>query len=70
MWWIWTSKIGSNSDLQNKIEYESDTNEKQYYEARLALMQGGIAIIRVGGTSVQVKEKQDRIIDSLDSVCG
>ena len=55
--------FGSNSDLPNTIEYESDTIETR--------MQGGIAIIRVGGTSdVQVKEEQDCNIDSLNSVRG
>ena len=60
---IWTYLI-------QVFENESDTTDRQYYEARLGLTQGGIAIILISTSDVQVKEKQDRIIDSLNSVCG
>ena len=53
-------KYTIRKQLQNKIENESDTTDRQYYETRVRLfcIQGCVAIIRVCCMSdVQVKEK-------------
>ncbi|EPY52490.1 hsp60-like protein [Schizosaccharomyces cryophilus OY26] len=43
--------------------------EKEKLQERLAKMSGGIAVIKVGGSSeVEVNEKKDRIIDALNAV--
>ncbi len=42
--------------------------EKEKLQERLAKLSGGVAVIRVGGSSeVEVSEKKDRIVDSLNA---
>ena len=53
---------------QIKIQIEETTSEydREKLEERLAKLSGGVAVIRVGGsTEVEVKERKDRVEDAL-----
>jgi chaperonin GroEL len=55
---------------QIKAQIEDTTSEydKEKLQERLAKLAGGVAIIRVGGsTEVEVKEKKDRVDDALNA---
>jgi chaperonin GroEL len=56
--------------LQIKAQIEETTSDydKEKLQERLAKLAGGVAVIRVGGsTEVEVKEKKDRIDDALNA---
>lgn len=45
-----------------------DANQVERYKSRLARISGGIAVIRVGGsTEVEIREKKDRIEDAVNA---
>ena len=52
--------------IKNLMEEADNDYDKEFYKDRLAKLNGGVAIIRVGGNSeVEVEEKKDRIDDAL-----
>src|SRR6058998_3853467 len=64
---------GQKSDIEGRIaqikaQVEETTSDydKEKLQERLAKLAGGVAVIRVGGsTEVEVKEKKDRVDDAL-----
>src|SRR3984957_2387532 len=64
---------GKKSDIEGRIaQIKAQTEEptsdydKEKLQVRLAKLAGGVAIIRVGGsTEVEVKEKKDRVEDAM-----
>ncbi len=65
--------VGAKSDIEGRVaqikaqieETTSDYDREKLHE-RLAKLAGGVAVIRVGGsTEVEVKEKKDRVDDAL-----
>ncbi|MCJ2141345.1 chaperonin GroEL [Methylobacterium sp. E-066] len=65
--------IGEKSDIEGRIsqikaqiEETSSDYDREKLQERLAKLAGGVAVIRVGGsTEVEVKEKKDRVDDAL-----
>ncbi|MBB3916713.1 chaperonin GroEL [Rhizobium fabae] len=65
--------VGSKSDISGRIaqikaQIEETTSDydREKLQERLAKLAGGVAVIRVGGsTEVEVKEKKDRVDDAL-----
>ncbi len=54
------------NQLRGQIEETTSDYDKEKLQERLAKLAGGVAIIRVGGsTEVEVKERKDRVDDSL-----
>jgi chaperonin GroEL len=54
------------NQLRAQIEETTSDYDKEKLQERLAKLAGGVAIIRVGGsTEVEVKERKDRVDDSL-----
>jgi chaperonin GroEL len=52
--------------LQAQIEETTSDYDREKLQERLAKLAGGVAIIRVGGsTEVEVKERKDRVDDAL-----
>ncbi|PKA42801.1 chaperonin GroEL (plasmid) [Rhizobium sullae] len=66
---------GTKSDIEGRvaqikaqIEETSSDYDKEKLQERLAKLSGGVAVIRVGGsTEIEVKEKKDRIDDALNA---
>jgi len=59
------SRIGQ---LKSQIEETTSDYDKEKLQERLAKLSGGVAIIRVGGsTEVEVKEKKDRVDDAMNA---
>ena len=67
--------IGEKADIEARIaqikrQIEDTTSDydKEKLQERLAKLAGGVAVIRVGGsTEVEVKEKKDRVDDALNA---
>eukprot|EP00484_Ammonia_sp_Unknown_P023782 CAMPEP_0197031044 /NCGR_PEP_ID=MMETSP1384-20130603/10150_1 /TAXON_ID=29189 /ORGANISM="Ammonia sp." /LENGTH=566 /DNA_ID=CAMNT_0042460517 /DNA_START=153 /DNA_END=1853 /DNA_ORIENTATION=- len=67
--------MGSKDDITERIDNikaqiaaTDSTYEKEKLEERLGKLAGGVAVIRVGGSSeVEVNEKKDRMNDSLNA---
>merc|ERR1712154_200053 len=67
--------MGSKDDINERIDNirsqvaaTDSTYEKEKLEERLGKLAGGVAVIRVGGSSeVEVNEKKDRMNDSLNA---
>ncbi|CAN7750419.1 chaperonin GroEL [Ensifer sp. NM-2] len=54
--------------IKAQIEETTSDYDKEKLQERLAKLAGGVAVIRVGGaTEIEVKEKKDRIDDSLNA---
>jgi chaperonin GroEL len=54
--------------LKNEIEATTSDYDKEKLQERLAKLSGGVAILKVGGTTeVEVKEKKDRVEDALNA---
>jgi chaperonin GroEL len=54
------------SQIRTQIEETSSEYDKEKLQERLAKLSGGVAVIKVGGSSeIEVKEKKDRIDDAL-----
>lgn len=54
------------STIRRQIEETTSDYDREKLQERLAKLSGGVAIIKVGGSSeVEVKEKKDRIDDAL-----
>merc|ERR1719384_2557378 len=67
--------MGAKDDINERIDnirsqaaQTDSTYEKEKLEERLGKLAGGVAVIRVGGSSeVEVNEKKDRMNDSLNA---
>jgi len=67
--------IGEKADIEarigqikKQIEETTSDYDKEKLQERLAKLAGGVAVIRVGGsTEVEVKEKKDRVDDALNA---
>jgi chaperonin GroEL len=54
------------SQIRAQIEETTSDYDKEKLQERLAKLAGGVAIIRVGGsTEIEVKERKDRVDDAL-----
>lgn len=57
---------GRISQIKAQIEETTSDYDREKLQERLAKLAGGVAVIRVGGSSeVEVKEKKDRVDDAL-----
>ena len=57
---------GRIGQIKAQIEETTSDYDKEKLQERLAKLAGGVAVIRVGGsTEVEVKEKKDRVDDAL-----
>lgn len=55
-------------ELKNQIEFREDESEKLILKERLAKLEGGVAILKIGAYSdVELKEKKDRLDDALSA---
>ena len=56
------------SQIKAQIEETTSDYDREKLQERLAKLAGGVAVIRVGGsTEVEVKEKKDRVDDALNA---
>ena len=56
------------AQIKQQIEETSSDYDREKLQERLAKLAGGVAVIRVGGsTEVEVKEKKDRVDDALNA---
>ncbi|MFT0892810.1 chaperonin GroEL [Pseudochelatococcus sp. G4_1912] len=56
------------AQLKGQIEETSSDYDREKLQERLAKLAGGVAVIRVGGSSeVEVKERKDRVDDALNA---
>ena len=59
---------GRIAQIKSQIEETTSDYDKEKLQERLAKLAGGVAVIRVGGsTEVEVKEKKDRVDDALNA---
>src|SRR5436305_3485125 len=58
--------LGRCNQLREQIEETTSDYDREKLQERLAKLAGGVAVIRVGGsTEVEVKERKDRVDDAL-----
>ncbi|MCC7275417.1 MAG: chaperonin GroEL [Alphaproteobacteria bacterium] len=58
--------LARTTQLRAQIEETTSDYDKEKLQERLAKLAGGVAIIRVGGSSeIEVKERKDRVDDAL-----
>src|SRR5271156_3409413 len=56
------------SQIKRQVEDTTSDYDKEKLQERLAKLAGGVAVVRVGGsTEVEVKEKKDRVDDALNA---
>jgi len=59
---------GRVAQIKSQIEETTSDYDKEKLQERLAKLAGGVAVIRVGGsTEVEVKERKDRVDDALNA---
>ena len=59
---------GRISQIKSQIQDTTSDYDKEKLQERLAKLAGGVAIIKVGGsTEVEVKERKDRVDDALNA---
>ncbi len=59
---------GRVAQIRAQIEDTTSDYDKEKLQERLAKLAGGVAVIRVGGASeIEVKERKDRVEDSLNA---
>jgi chaperonin GroEL len=59
---------GRISQIKAQIEDTTSDYDKEKLQERLAKLAGGVAVVRVGGsTEVEVKERKDRVDDALNA---
>jgi chaperonin GroEL len=59
---------GRVAQIKAQIEETSSDYDKEKLQERLAKLAGGVAVIKVGGsTEVEVKERKDRVDDALNA---
>ena len=57
---------GRCAEIRTSIENSSSEYDKEKLQERLAHLAGGVAVIKIGGSSeIEVKEKKDRVDDAL-----
>jgi chaperonin GroEL len=57
---------GRKTELRSQIEAANDDGTKLRLQSRLARLSGGVAVIRVGGTTeLEMNERKDRIEDAM-----
>jgi chaperonin GroEL len=57
---------GRCSQIRSQIEETTSDYDREKLQERLAKLAGGVAVIRVGGsTEIEVKERKDRVDDAL-----
>jgi chaperonin GroEL len=57
---------GRCTQIRQQIEETTSDYDKEKLQERLAKLAGGVAVIRVGGsTEIEVKEKKDRVDDAM-----
>jgi chaperonin GroEL len=55
-------------ELKTQLEFREDESEKLILKERLAKLEGGVAILKIGAYSdVELKEKKDRLDDALSA---
>jgi chaperonin GroEL len=56
------------AQIKSQIEDTTSDYDKEKLQERLAKLSGGVAVIRVGGsTEIEVKEKKDRVDDAVNA---
>ena len=61
-----TDIAGRCNQIRAQIENTTSDYDREKLQERLAKLSGGVAVIRVGGaTEIEVKERKDRVDDSL-----
>ena len=56
------------AQIKNQVEETTSDYDREKLQERLAKLAGGVAVIRVGGsTEVEVKERKDRVDDALNA---
>ncbi|MBS0298198.1 MAG: chaperonin GroEL [Proteobacteria bacterium] len=59
---------GRIGQIKKQVEDTTSDYDKEKLQERLAKLAGGVAVIRVGGsTEIEVKEKKDRVDDALNA---
>jgi chaperonin GroEL len=59
---------GRVAQIKAQIEETTSDYDKEKLQERLAKLAGGVAVIRVGGsTEIEVKERKDRVDDALNA---
>jgi chaperonin GroEL len=59
---------GRVAQIRTQIDETTSDYDKEKLQERLAKLAGGVAVIRVGGASeIEVKERKDRVEDSLNA---
>jgi len=59
---------GRVAQIKAQVEETTSDYDKEKLQERLAKLSGGVAVIRVGGsTEVEVKEKKDRVDDAVNA---
>jgi len=54
--------------IKNQIESSTSDYDREKLQERLAKLQGGVAVIKIGGSSdVEVSEIKDRVDDALNA---
>ena len=56
------------AQIKQQIEDTTSDYDKEKLQERLAKLAGGVAVIKVGGSSeIEVKERKDRVDDALNA---
>lgn len=56
------------NEMKSQLEYKESESEKLLIKERLAKLEGGVAILKIGAYSeVELKEKKDRLDDALSA---
>jgi chaperonin GroEL len=56
------------NEIKNQLEFKENESEKMLLKERLAKLEGGVAVLRIGAYSdVEFKEKRDRLDDALSA---
>src|SRR5690606_38832556 len=59
---------GRVAQIKAQVEETTSDYDREKLQERLAKLAGGVAVIRVGGsTEVEVKERKDRVDDALNA---
>jgi chaperonin GroEL len=59
---------GRVAQIKQQIEETTSDYDREKLQERLAKLAGGVAVVRVGGsTEIEVKEKKDRVDDALNA---
>jgi chaperonin GroEL len=59
---------GRCNQIRTQVEETSSEYDKEKLQERLAKLAGGVAVLRVGGsTEVEVKERKDRVEDAMNA---